>query len=59
MRLVVKNNKWQLANDIANQSFIDKVAGSLPERLALRQLVPLLRWFSPSSTYYHFCIIYK
>ena len=38
---------------------IESVAGSLPESLAVRHLVPLLPRLRPGSAYYHLCVIHK
>ncbi len=38
---------------------IESVAGSLPEGLAVRHLVPLLPWLRPRSAHHHLCVIHK
>jgi hypothetical protein len=38
---------------------LESVAGSLPESLAVRHLVPLLPWLCPRSAHHHLCVIHK
>jgi hypothetical protein len=49
------------ASDGSARSYfpIESGAGSLPESLAVRHLVPLLPWLRPRSTHDHLCVIYN
>ena len=49
------------ASDGSGRSYfpIESVAGSLPESLAVRHLVPLLPRLRPGSAHYHLCVIHK
>ena len=38
---------------------IESVAGSIPESLAVRHLVPLLPWLRPRSAHYNLCVIHN
>ena len=57
------SNDWftKHAPDGSDRSYfpIDSVAGSLPESLAARYLVPLLPRLRPRSAHYNLCVIDK